>query len=142
MAGDEWFLDSLTKTGLISDFEKKNGIHVEVVHENDRKIMSEVRPIDLSYQILDALRSLTGYDHSSAVLMSEANGTSLKVVAEQIAWRKAKSNCIGATLPVSAEVVKLLQEGSVFGFTRINDKWDEWEGRHAGALRTGAGSTP
>ena len=42
LAGDEWFLDSLTKTGLIADFEQKNGIRVEVVHKNDRTIMSEL----------------------------------------------------------------------------------------------------
>src|ERR1700687_5591300 len=42
LAGDEWFLDSLTKTGLIADFEKKNGIHVEVVHQNDRTIMGDL----------------------------------------------------------------------------------------------------
>jgi multiple sugar transport system substrate-binding protein len=42
LAGDEWFLDSLSKTGLISDFEHKNGVHVEVLHKNDRTIMSEL----------------------------------------------------------------------------------------------------
>lgn len=42
MAGDEWFLDSLTKTGLIADFERKTGVHVEVVHKNDRAIMSDL----------------------------------------------------------------------------------------------------
>ena len=42
LAGDEWFLDSLTKTGLIADFEQKSGIHVEVVHQNDRRIISEL----------------------------------------------------------------------------------------------------
>jgi len=42
MAGDEWFLDSLTKTGLVADFEQKNSIRVEVVHKNDRTIMSEL----------------------------------------------------------------------------------------------------
>jgi multiple sugar transport system substrate-binding protein len=42
MAGDEWFLDSLTKTGLIADFEQKNGIRVEIVHKNDRTIMSDL----------------------------------------------------------------------------------------------------
>ena len=42
LAGDEWFLDSLTKTGLIADFEQKNGIRVEVVHKNDRTIMGEL----------------------------------------------------------------------------------------------------
>ena len=42
MAGDEWFLDSLTKTGRIAEFEQKNDIHVEVVHKNDRAIMSDL----------------------------------------------------------------------------------------------------
>jgi multiple sugar transport system substrate-binding protein len=42
MAGDEWFLDSFTKTGLIADFEQKSGTRVEVVHKNDRTIMSDL----------------------------------------------------------------------------------------------------
>ena len=42
LAGDEWFLDLLTKTGLISDFEQKNGVHVEVLHKNDRTIMGDL----------------------------------------------------------------------------------------------------
>jgi len=40
VAGDEWFLDSLTKAQVIPAFEKQTRIHVEVVHENDRSIMS------------------------------------------------------------------------------------------------------
>lgn len=42
LAGDEWFLDSLTRTGLITNFEQRSGIHVEVVQQNDRSIMSEL----------------------------------------------------------------------------------------------------
>ncbi len=42
LAGDEWFLDSLTKTGMIAVFEKQSGIHVDVLHKNDRTIMSEL----------------------------------------------------------------------------------------------------
>ena len=42
LAGDEWFLDSLTKTQMIADFEKQSGIHVEVLHKNDRTIMSDL----------------------------------------------------------------------------------------------------
>ncbi|HTF42894.1 MAG TPA: extracellular solute-binding protein [Terriglobales bacterium] len=40
LAGDEWFLDSLTKTGLIEGFEKQRGIRVEVLPKNDRTIMN------------------------------------------------------------------------------------------------------
>jgi len=42
LAGDEWFLDSLTKTGLISEYEHRNGVHVEVLHKNDRTIMGDL----------------------------------------------------------------------------------------------------
>jgi multiple sugar transport system substrate-binding protein len=42
LAGDEWFLDSLTKTGMIAVFEKQSGVKVEVLHKNDRTIMSEL----------------------------------------------------------------------------------------------------
>jgi multiple sugar transport system substrate-binding protein len=42
VAGDEWFLDSLTKTQMISVFEKQSGIRVELLHKNDRAIMSDL----------------------------------------------------------------------------------------------------
>ena len=37
----------------------------------DRKIMEQLHPKDLFYQILDGLRSLTRYDHSSALLIRD-----------------------------------------------------------------------
>lgn len=40
LAGDEWFLNTLTKTEMISAFEQKTGIHIEVLHKNDRAILS------------------------------------------------------------------------------------------------------
>jgi multiple sugar transport system substrate-binding protein len=42
LAGDEWFLNSLTKTGMISVFEQKTGIHVEVLYKNDRAILGDL----------------------------------------------------------------------------------------------------
>lgn len=42
LAGDEWFLDSLAKTGMIAEFQQKTGIHVELLHENDRAILSDL----------------------------------------------------------------------------------------------------
>jgi hypothetical protein len=38
LAGDEWFLDSLTKAQVIPDFEKQTGMHVEVLHKSDRTL--------------------------------------------------------------------------------------------------------
>jgi len=42
LAGDEWFLDSLTKAQVIPDFEKQTGMHVEVLHKSDRTILSDL----------------------------------------------------------------------------------------------------
>ncbi len=55
LAGDEWFLDSLTKTGLIADFETKSGIHVEVLHKNDRNIMSDLDRGPVRGETLDVI---------------------------------------------------------------------------------------
>jgi len=40
LAGDEWFLDSLTKTGLIPAYEQQSGVQVVVLHQNDQQIMA------------------------------------------------------------------------------------------------------
>ena len=67
----------------------------------DRKVMEQIHPKDLFYQILDGIRSLTLYDHSSALLIREEDEASLRVVAEQIAWTKAKSERIGLRIPIT-----------------------------------------
>jgi hypothetical protein len=71
--------------------------------------MEQIHPKDLFYQILDGIRSLTQYDHSSALLIREEDEAALRVVAEQIAWTKAKSPRIGLRLPVSNDAAALLQ---------------------------------
>ena len=84
----------------------------------DRKIMEQIHPKDLFYQILDGIRSLTHYDHSSALLIREEDEAALRVVAEQIAWTKAKSPRIGLRLPITDEAAALLQSEQVYGFDR------------------------
>jgi two-component system, NtrC family, sensor kinase len=100
----------------------------------DRKIMEQIHPKDLFYQILDGLRSLTRYDHSSALLIREESESSLRVVAEQIAWTKAKSDRIDLRIPITGEAAALLQSGQVYGFERDGERWREWNGRPAGEL--------
>ena len=73
---------------------------LEIRDRIDRKIMEQIHPKDLFYQILDGLRSLTHYDHSSALLIRENGEDTLRVVAEQISWTKARSHRIGLTLPL------------------------------------------
>ena len=100
----------------------------------DRKIMEQIHPKDLFYQILDGIRSLTLYDHSSALLIREDEELALRVVAEQIAWTKAKSERIGLRIPITDSGAVLLQSGRVYGFDRHGDTWREWSGRPVGAL--------
>jgi signal transduction histidine kinase len=100
----------------------------------DRKIMEQIDPKDLFYQILDGLRSLTQYDHSSAVLIREEGDDALRLVAEQIAWAKARSQRIGLRLPLTDETEAMLQSEQVYGFDRDEDGWREWNERPAGAL--------
>ncbi len=100
----------------------------------DRKIMEQIHPKDLFYQIFDGIRSLTLYDHSSALLIREENEPSLRVVAEQIAWTKAKSERIGLRIPITDDTAALLQSERVYGFDRQGESWREWTDQPAGAL--------
>jgi two-component system, NtrC family, sensor kinase len=98
--------------------------------------MEQIHPKDLFYQILDGLRSLTHYDHSSALLIREENDAALRVVAEQIAWTKAKSARIGLKLPMTDDAAALLQSERVYGFDRLADTWREWKEQPASHLAT------
>lgn len=75
------------------------------------KIVAELSPRDLAYQILDGLEQLVGHDHSSAFLTWDAGTGVLRVDAEKIAWTKAKSAAVGREIPVSPEVIAVLQSG-------------------------------
>jgi signal transduction histidine kinase len=96
------------------------------------EILEELRPKDLSYQILHGLHSLTQYDHSATLLIYEGDGT-LKVVAETITWKKGKSDRIGQKLPLPDALVDFLRPGVVYGFDRPAQAWEEWT--EAGCVR-------
>jgi two-component system, NtrC family, sensor kinase len=99
---------------------------LEVRDRIDRKIMEQLHPKDLFYQILDGLRSLTHYDHSAALLIRENGEDALRVVAEQITWTKARSHRIGLTLPLDSELQLTLASAQIHGFDRRGDIWHEW----------------
>ena len=101
---------------------------IEVRSQIDRKILEQLRPQDLFYQILHGLRSLTRYDHSSAVLICDRRENALELVAEQIAWQKGKSRRIGLKLPLNDEVWTLMRNDVVYGFDWRDGGWDEWSG--------------
>src|SRR5690606_16421820 len=106
----------------------------EVRARIDRKIMAELRPQDLCYQILHGLRSLTGYDHSGAVYVCDAGGTRLRLAAEQVAWSKRKSDRIGAYAEVGDSDLAALRAGTTCGFDRVRDAWVAWQGTAGPAL--------
>jgi two-component system, NtrC family, sensor kinase len=85
-----------------------------VVDQIKDRTVRDLRPKDLFYQVLHGLRSLTRYDHSSALLIAEEDGGRLVLHAEQIAWTKAKSRRIGRKIRVPDELRGLLRRpGSV-----------------------------
>lgn len=96
----------------------------EVRARIDYKILEQLRPKDLFYQILHGLQSLTQYDHSATLLIHE--GGTLEVVAETIAWKKGKSDRIGQKLPLPEALLDLLRPGVVYGFDRPAQIWEEW----------------
>src|SRR5262245_19670037 len=98
---------------------------LEIRDRIDGKIRDQLHPKDLFYQILDGLRSLTRYDHSSALLVRDASGDAMEIAAEQIAWIKAKSPRIGRRLALRDDVRKVLDAGRVLGFDRREGRFCE-----------------
>jgi signal transduction histidine kinase len=97
----------------------------------DCKILEQLRPKDLFYQVLHGLHSLIHYDHSASLLIYEPGGRSLEVVAETITWKKGKSDKIGLKLSLPEPLLTLLHPGVVYGFDRPGKAWEEWTGSEA-----------
>jgi signal transduction histidine kinase len=105
----------------------------EVRAKIDCKILEQLRPKDLFYQILHGLHSLLQYDHSATLLIYEGSAT-LEVVAETITWKKGKSDKIGLKLGLPGPLLTLLRPGVVYGFDRPAQFWEEWTGSQAVGL--------
>ena len=106
----------------------------EVRARIDGKIMRELAPKDLYYQVLDGLHQLARYDHSACLYILEPGAGTLRLVAEQIAWRKMKSDRIGSVVELTDEIAPFLGGGMVYGFDRHRSGWKEWTARGAAAL--------
>lgn len=119
--GRELGLVAAEVTELLDRIDRERVL--EVRGRIDRKIMEQLRPRDLFYQILDALRTLTRYDHSSALLVATDSGGALELAAEQVAWLKGPSRRIGMKLPLRDDVVTVMRDGGVHGFRRDGDAW-------------------
>jgi signal transduction histidine kinase len=95
----------------------------EVRARVDRKILEQSQPKHLAYELLHGIRSLTGYDHSAALLIHDKESGTLEVVAEQVAWQKAKGQNVGRKLPLASALRKLLDRPFVWGFDRKGTDW-------------------
>lgn len=82
--------------------------HTRVLDSIKEKVVAELRPRDLAYQILDGLYQLVHFDHSAALLIHERDRGVLRVDAEKIAWTKSKSAFIGHEIALSPEVERAL----------------------------------
>ena len=92
---------------LESELARREEEHLDrVLDRIKEKVVSELRPKDLAYQILDGLFELLHYDHSAALLTYEEGPGAFRVGAEKIAWTKAKSSLIGHEIPAGTELLK------------------------------------
>jgi signal transduction histidine kinase len=89
----------------------------------EAKIADRREPKDLIYNILHGLRSLTDYDHSGSLLVSKDGSEALELVAEQIAWTKAKSKRIGLRLSLDEELSRNLRKSGASLFERAGGNW-------------------
>jgi signal transduction histidine kinase len=73
------------------------------------KVVAELRPLDLQYQILDGLHELVHYDHSGALLDFDPAAGVFRVEAEKIVWTKARSAFVGHELAAGGELLAALR---------------------------------
>jgi signal transduction histidine kinase len=100
----------------------------------DRKVLEQSLPKHLFYEILHGLKSLTTYDHSAALLLHDRERGALEVVAEKVAWQKAKGQHVGRLLALGGGLQEKLIRGEVHGFSRNGAGWVDWTGTDATEL--------
>ena len=114
-----WITEDLTD--ILESIDRKRTRKVRISIE--RKIADHEDPKDLMYDILHGLRSLTGYDHSASLFISPDGSAPLELVAEQIAWTKARSRRIGLRLDLDEETSRQLRAGAVSIHERQGIGW-------------------
>jgi|HubBroStandDraft_3_1064219.scaffolds.fasta_scaffold14865_3 signal transduction histidine kinase len=102
-AHDRRALDRLCQVLAAELLRREEERLARVLERIREKIVAELRPRDLAYQILDGLYQLVDYDHSSAFLAYDGAAGVFRIEAEKIVWTKAKSAFIGHEIRVPAE---------------------------------------
>jgi signal transduction histidine kinase len=107
--GQGWDLNRLASV-LARDLTRREEERLaRILDSIKEKVLAELRPRDLAYQILDGLQQLLHYDHSAALLIRDSRKRLLRVEADKIAWTKAKSAFIGHEVPLTEEMEGLLR---------------------------------
>src|SRR5262249_18203520 len=111
------------------------------VDQIKERTLRDLRPQDLFYQVLHGLRTLTRYDHSSALLIAEEDEGHLVLHAEQVAGTKGKSRRIGKRVRVPRELRGALHRPGADPFVWSAPPRSRKKGAAAGAAPGGgAGS--
>ncbi len=122
---DALFVITQTLTEIIQRLDEQRSRTVRLKIE--RKIADHQDPKDLIYDLLHGLRSLTRYDHSASLFIAQ-QGEALELVAEQIAWAKAKSRRIGRHLELDEASRGELGSGKVRLYKHDGECWHDPHG--------------
>ena len=115
-----------TLTEIIQLLDQKRSRTVR--RKIERKIAEHREPKDLIYDLLHGLRSLTRYDHSASLFIAQEGSEALELIAEQIAWTKARSRRIGRRRSLDDDARAELGSGKVRLYERDNDSWRDPHG--------------
>jgi len=100
----------------------------------EHKIANHQEPKDIIYDILHGLRSLIRYDHSASFLIARESCEPLTLLAEQIAWTKAKSDLIGLKIPIEDCPDRELETAGVRLYQRRDGGWVDQSGNNGSSL--------
>ena len=115
--GRGWTLNRLASVMAQDLSRREEERSVRVLDDIREKVVAELRPRDLAYQILDGLFQLVHYDHSAALLIHEPARRVLRVEADKIAWTKSKSAFIGHEVALTDEAARVLASPApIFAF--------------------------
>jgi signal transduction histidine kinase len=107
--GQGWSLSRLASVLALDLTRREEERLTRVLDSIKEKVVSELRPRDLAYQILDGLHQLLHYDHSAALLIHDSRKKLLRVEADKIAWTKAKSAFVGHEVALTGEMEEMLR---------------------------------
>jgi two-component system NtrC family sensor kinase len=94
---------------LKEESERRELLRLDSLKEKlSRKLFRKLLPKDFFYQLFHGLRSLIRYDHSAALLVQTGTGQTFEIRAEQIAWKKGKSEAVGQAVGLDRRTVHYL----------------------------------